>query len=203
MPMEAIHLLSAAEPHMPSVEELKQLAGAARPWLQNRDMYKANVEESESNNQAILWATLQQDDASLAQKSKHLTFAETSADCKQNQKVVCDPVLITEPPNTTHHSRMQVLSLPQKEFLHWQVHNLIDNGFLIKIDEDQVHWISETHIIPKPAAKIESNVSIEELQHQVNVSLKDAGLEHDEDLAELFPTITTLQLTTEMTKAHY
>ncbi|CDW97670.1 hypothetical protein [Sporisorium scitamineum] len=68
MPMEAIHLLSAAEPHMPSVEELKQLAGAARPWLQNRDMYKANVEESESNNQAILWATLQQDDASLAQK---------------------------------------------------------------------------------------------------------------------------------------
>ncbi|CDW96969.1 hypothetical protein [Sporisorium scitamineum] len=34
MPMEAICLLSATEPCMPSVKELKQLAVAAGPWLQ-------------------------------------------------------------------------------------------------------------------------------------------------------------------------
>ncbi|SPO27548.1 uncharacterized protein UTRI_10665 [Ustilago trichophora] len=135
-------------------------------------------------------------------KAKHLAFAETSADCKQNCKVICDPVLIMEPPNTARRSKSQPLSPPQKEFLHRQVRELIENGFLVKIDEDGVCWISETRIVPKPAAEIDSNVSIEELRKQVNASLKKAGLPYDPNLEDPTPT-TAPPPTAETTKARY
>ncbi|SAM82746.1 uncharacterized protein UBRO_20683 [Ustilago bromivora] len=123
-------------------------------------------------------------------KVKHLAFAKTTSDCKQNRVVIYNPKLIEEPPDTAWHSKMQALSPPQKEFLHQQVCKLIDNSFLIKVPGDQVWWISKTCIVPKPAAEIESNVSIEELQHQVNTSLKVAGLEHDPSMPDptLLPT---------------
>ncbi|SPO27260.1 uncharacterized protein UTRI_10377 [Ustilago trichophora] len=135
-------------------------------------------------------------------KEKHLAFAETSADCKQNCKVICDPVLIMEPPNMARRSKSQPLSPPQKEFLHRQVRELIENGFLVKIDEDRVCWISETRIVPKPAAEIDSNVSIEELRKQVNASLKKAGLSYDPNLEDPMP-ITAPPPTAETTKARY
>ncbi|SAM85890.1 uncharacterized protein UBRO_20167 [Ustilago bromivora] len=97
---------------------------------------------------------------------------------------------------------MQALSPPQKEFLHQQVHKLIDNGFLIKVLGDQVWWISETRIVLKPAAEIESNISIEELQCQVNASLKAVGLEHDPNMPN--PTLLPTQSPeAQTTKAHY
>ncbi|SAM86435.1 uncharacterized protein UBRO_20979 [Ustilago bromivora] len=125
-------------------------------------------------------------------KAKHLTFAKTASDCKQNHVVICDPQLIEEPPNTAWCSKMQAQSPLQKEFLHWQVCKLMDNGFLVKIPGDQVWWISETHIVQKPAAEIESNVSIEELQCQVNTSLKAAGLEHNPTMPDPTPLPTQL-----------
>lgn len=69
-PLEAICMLSAAEPRMPNIEELEQLAVEVPPRVpsQNQDVYKIDVEESESNNQAILWAALQQDDIETTQK---------------------------------------------------------------------------------------------------------------------------------------
>ncbi|SAM84037.1 uncharacterized protein UBRO_20804 [Ustilago bromivora] len=135
-------------------------------------------------------------------KVKHLAFAKTTSDCKQNCVVICDPKLIEEPPDTAWHSKTQALSPPQKEFLHQQVHKLIDNSFLIKVPGDQVQWISKTHIVPKPAAEIKSNISIEELQHQVNASLKATGLEHDPNMPD--PTLLPTQSPeAQMTKAHY
>ncbi|SPO29025.1 uncharacterized protein UTRI_05599 [Ustilago trichophora] len=95
--------------------------------------------------------------------TKHLAFAETTAECKQNRKIICNPILSSEPPQTTRRSKTQALSLPQKEFLHAKVRELIDNGFMIKINEDKVKWISETRIVPKLASEIDSNVSLEEL----------------------------------------
>ncbi|SYW79773.1 uncharacterized protein UBRO2_03192 [Ustilago bromivora] len=135
-------------------------------------------------------------------KAKHLAFAKTTSDCKQNHVVICDPKLIEEPPDTAWCSKTQALSPQQKEFLHQQVCELIDNSFLIKVLGDQVRWISETHIVLKPAAEIESNVSIEELQHQVNASLKATGLEHDPNMPS--PTLLPTQSPeAQMTKAHY
>ncbi|SAM60897.1 uncharacterized protein UBRO_20213 [Ustilago bromivora] len=135
-------------------------------------------------------------------KVKHLTFAETASDCKQNLVVICDPQLTEELPNTVQCSKMQALLPPQKEFLHQQVCELIDNGFLVKVLGDQVQWISKTHIVPKPAAEIESNVSIEELQCQVNTSLKAMGLEHNPNMPD--PTLLPTQSPeAQMTKAHY
>ncbi|SPO21137.1 uncharacterized protein UTRI_00614 [Ustilago trichophora] len=115
-------------------------------------------------------------------RAKHLAFAETTAECKQNRKIICDPILSSEPPRTTRRSKTQALSPPQKEFLHAKVRELIDNGFMVKINEDEVKWISETRIVPKPASEIDSNVSLEELRLQANAALKDAGLEYDESL---------------------
>lgn len=135
-------------------------------------------------------------------KAKHLAFAESAADCKQNRMVVCNPVLIDEPPNTVRRSKTQALSPPQKEFLHQQVRDLIDNGFLVKIDEDKVRWISETRIVPKPAAEIDSNISIEELQRQVNASLRAAGLEHDPDIPDPAP-LPTIASKLDSAKARY
>ncbi|SAM70022.1 uncharacterized protein UBRO_20366 [Ustilago bromivora] len=135
-------------------------------------------------------------------KAKHLTFAETACDCKQNCVVICDPQLIEEPPNTVWCSKMQALSPLQKEFLHQKVRKLIDNGFLVKVPGDQVWWISETRIVLKPAAEIESNVSIEELQHQVNASLKAVGLEHDPSMSDPAPLPIKLS-EAQMTKAQY
>ncbi|SPO32317.1 uncharacterized protein UTRI_02874 [Ustilago trichophora] len=115
-------------------------------------------------------------------RAKHLAFAETTSECKQNRKVICDPILISEPPRTTRRAKTQALSPPQKEFLHAKVRELIDNGFMVWINEDEVKWISETRIVPKPASEIDSNVSLEELRLQANAALKEAGLEHDESL---------------------
>ncbi|SNX85308.1 uncharacterized protein MEPE_04017 [Melanopsichium pennsylvanicum] len=134
-------------------------------------------------------------------KAKHIAFAESSADCKQNRKVICDPILISEPPDTARRSRTQALSPPQKEFLHKQVQDLISNGFLVKVDEDQVRWISETRIVPKPASEFDSNVSIDELRKQVNAALKDAGLEYDESLPP--PTTISTPLPVADAKARY
>ena len=131
-----------------------------------------------------------------------MAFAETSSDCKQNRVVVCDPNLIEEPPDTVRRSKTQALSPPQKEFLHKQVRDLIDNGFLIKIDEDKVRWVSETRIVPKPAGEIDANVSLEELQRQVNASLKAAGLDHDPDMPEPSPFIMSTP-TADTSKAKY
>ncbi|SAM77294.1 uncharacterized protein UBRO_20531 [Ustilago bromivora] len=123
-------------------------------------------------------------------------------DCKQNHVVICNPKLIEEPPDTAQNSKTQALLPPQKEFLHQQVCELIDNGFLIKVPGDQIWWISETHIVLKPAAEIESNVSIEELQCQVNTSLKATGLEHDPNMPNPTPLPTQLP-EAQTTKAHY
>jgi hypothetical protein len=122
---------------------------------------------------------------------KHLAFAESSAECKQNSVVLCDPILTSDPPDTVRRSTTQALSPPQKEFLHKQVRELIDNGFLVRIDEDKVRWISETRIAPKPSAEINSNVSIRELQLRVNDALKQANLDHDPSLPAPTPNEKT------------
>ncbi|SYW84937.1 uncharacterized protein UBRO2_05643 [Ustilago bromivora] len=89
-----------------------------------------------------------------------------------------------------------------KEFLHQQVCKLINNGFLIKVLGDQVWLISETHIVPKPATEIKSNVSIGELQCQVNASLKAMGLEHNPSMSDPAPLPIKLS-EAQMTKAQY
>ncbi|SPO32318.1 uncharacterized protein UTRI_02875 [Ustilago trichophora] len=135
--------------------------------------------------------------------SKHLAFAETTAECKQNRKVICDPILISEPPRTTRRAKTQALSPPQKEFLHAKVRELIDNGFMVRINEDEVKWISETRIVPKPASEIDSNVSLEELRLQANAALKEAGLEHDESLPPPTKVLTDPSTTVKTAESRY
>ncbi|SPO26017.1 uncharacterized protein UTRI_02291 [Ustilago trichophora] len=134
-------------------------------------------------------------------RAKHLAFAETTAECKQNAEVICDPILTSEPPPTKRRSKTQALSPPQKDFLHSKVRELLDNGFMVKIPENEVRWISETRIVPKPAAEIDSNVSLEELKLQANAALKEAGLEYDASLPP--PSIVATPPTVEASKGRY
>ncbi|SPO20939.1 uncharacterized protein UTRI_00416 [Ustilago trichophora] len=134
-------------------------------------------------------------------RAKHLAFAETTAECKQNMEVICDPILTSEPPPTKRRSKTQALSPPQKDFLHSKVRELLDNGFMVKIPENEVRWISETRIVPKPAAEIDSNVSLEELKLQANAALREAGLEHDESLPP--PSIVKSPPTVEVAEGRY
>ncbi|SAM85922.1 uncharacterized protein UBRO_20938 [Ustilago bromivora] len=218
-PLDAICLLTAAQPYVSTVADLKsQELPLADVSTVNLEQVDHSIEDVEIEDQVVQWTLSmgnKPDDPSeecaerVAQaleiqfgeqgmleecqhlqallKAEHLTFAETTSNCKQNHVVICDPQLIKEPPNTVQRSKTQALSPPQKEFLHQQVRKLIDNGFLIKVPGDQVWWISETCIVPKPAAEIESNISIEELQCQVNASLKAAGLEHNPSMSDPAP----------------
>ncbi|SPO24480.1 uncharacterized protein UTRI_03748 [Ustilago trichophora] len=133
--------------------------------------------------------------------AKHLAFAESTAECKQNMEVICDPILTSEPPATKRRSKTQALSPPQKDFLHSKVRELLDNSFMVKIPENEVRWISETRIVPKPAAEIDSNVSLEELKLQANAALKEAGLEYDESLPP--PSADVSLPTVEVAKGRY
>ncbi|SAM81929.1 uncharacterized protein UBRO_20256 [Ustilago bromivora] len=234
-PLNAIRLLTAAQPYVSTVADLKsqeppfadvstadfgqadhsiqddEIEDQAAQWMLSTDDGKPDdisEECAERVTQALKIQFGEQGTPEECQhlqallKVKHLAFAETASDCKQNCVIICDPKLIEEPPDIARHSKMQALSPPQKEFLHQQVHELINNGFLIKVPGDQVRWISETHIVPKPAAEIKSNVSIEELQHQVNTSLKAAGLEHDPNMPNPTPLPTQLP-EAQTTKACY
>ncbi|SYW80540.1 uncharacterized protein UBRO2_03808 [Ustilago bromivora] len=239
-PLDAICLLTAAQPYVSTVADLKsQELPLADVSTVNLEQVDHSIEDVEIEDQVVQWTLsmgkyvqlpkkvwleqpIKQDRLETLQhllpvevndpkyqaleiqfgeqgmleecqhlqallKAEHLTFAETTSNCKQNHVVICDPQLIKEPPNTVQRSKTQALSPPQKEFLHQQVRKLIDNGFLIKVPGDQVWWISETCIVPKPAAEIESNISIEELQCQVNASLKAAGLEHNPSMSDPAP----------------
>ena len=132
--------------------------------------------------------------------------------CKQNRLVVCDPVLTKEPPDTVRCSKAQALSPLQKESLHNQVPELVNNGFLVKMDKDKVGWVSETCIVAKPAAETASSTCINKLKQHVNAELRNAelrnaelrnaGFEHGPDLPE--PSRPASALTEpQTTKARY
>ncbi|EPQ30438.1 uncharacterized protein PFL1_01964 [Pseudozyma flocculosa PF-1] len=119
-------------------------------------------------------------------KAKHLAFAESLADCKQNRAVVCDPKLTAEPPPTTHRGRQQPLSPPQQEFFNKIVDEYMANNIMRYIAEDEVSVVSETRIVPKPSSEYPP-VSLEVLKQIVNSALKKAGLEHDPTIPEPDP----------------
>ncbi|SPO31487.1 uncharacterized protein UTRI_06617 [Ustilago trichophora] len=127
-------------------------------------------------------------------RAKHLAFAESTAECKQNRMVICDPILTRPPPVTKKRSGIQALSPPQKEFLHAKIRELMDHGFMVKVPPDEVLWVSETRIVPKPTSEIDSNVSLDELRLQANAALKAAGLEYDKSLPP--PAPSTIDTTT-------
>ncbi|EPQ28316.1 uncharacterized protein PFL1_04143 [Pseudozyma flocculosa PF-1] len=119
-------------------------------------------------------------------KAKHLAFAKSLADCKQNRAIVCDPKLTAEPPPTTHRGRQQPLSLPQQEFFNKIVDEYMANNIMRYIAEDEVSIVSETRIVPKPSSEYPP-VSLEVLKQIVNSALKKAGLNHDPSIPEPDP----------------
>ncbi|EPQ28449.1 uncharacterized protein PFL1_04275 [Pseudozyma flocculosa PF-1] len=121
-------------------------------------------------------------------KAKHLAFAESLADCKQNRAVVCDPKLTAEPPPTTHRGRQQPLSPPQQEFFNKIVDEYMKNNIMRYIAEDEVSVVSETRIVPKPSSEYPP-VSLEVLKQIVNAALKKAGLEHNPTIPEPDPAV--------------